>query len=109
MTPQFSGCRLTIARVVWVAFLFFRLVVIIAGVAVWFPALQQICVHTCLQWWQLTPSNSQALQSLGWSLVDYAWFVLLIRVLPALISLGIGAFILWQNQMIAWCLSSRCI
>src|ERR671937_526887 len=96
-----------LARVVWFAILFLQAAVFTAGMAMWFPALHQVCTDTaqvCQQRNQLSPAEVNALTTMGWSLDGYAWYNLVTRLAQKLLGVAVGALIFWRkpDDRMAW-------
>jgi hypothetical protein len=102
-----NGRIALIARIIWVAIFLSTTAVFVKGIAVWFPALQQLCTATvqeCQQRLQLSSGEVQALHASGYSLAVYAWYVLLTRLLQKVLGVGIGVMLFWRkpNDVMAW-------
>jgi hypothetical protein len=103
-----NGRTARIAQIAWVAIVLLSIVVLVIGMGVWFPALQQPCTlataQECQQRLQLTGREMQSLNALGYSTAAYAWYSLLTRLLQKLIGVGIGVLLFWRrpNDVMAW-------
>ena len=96
-----------VRQIVWMAICLLAVVVFVKGMAVWFPALQQVCTSTaleCQQRSQLTPAEAESLQAFGYSLSTYAWYNLLTRLLQKILGVGIGLLLFWRkpSDVTAW-------
>jgi hypothetical protein len=87
-----------LARVAWFVLVLVTLSLFVATLPIYFTHLQTPCLTPPCSFGQLTPDAAQALSESGFSLSNYALFVIIFSVILALVCLAIAALLLWRKS-----------
>src|ERR1700719_3072141 len=84
-------------RSIWIALVVLTLGIFIASFPVFLAQLYTLCVGAGCSYWQLTSEQVRVLSGVGWSLDDYAAFVVALTLASGVLSLLLSTLLIWRR------------
>jgi hypothetical protein len=95
---RLRGRRRLLARVLWLIVVTFTLTVFFVSLPLYIAQLRTPCAGAACQFQQLTPTQAATLVRSGWSLDEYAVFMILLTSVATIICLAVSAVIIWLRS-----------
>lgn len=94
-----SGRLLTLVRGTWIVLVTLILSVYVISLSWYFGLLNTVCQPAlCVTDWQLTPNALHSLQIFGFSIHDYAVYILTLTIISSLVYFTVALVLFWRKS-----------
>jgi hypothetical protein len=95
---RLQGRLLRAAQAVWILIALLSCILFVVSLPTFYTQTQSICTGGACNGVQVSSEQAQALAAHGISLVNYAWYSVLVTILSALIWFSVGWLIFWHKS-----------
>jgi len=94
---RLRGRWIVLGRGTWITQVVLSLGIFFASFPVYLAQLHTLCAGTACSYWQLTSEQAEVLSGVGWSLDDYAAFVIALTLASGVLYLVLSMLIIWRR------------